>query len=387
MKHNILLIASWWKSKDSPTSGSFIEEQARMLLSAGHSVVVVHPFLKGTFRGTLQNRETVFTHKIDEDLEVYEVGVSPALPGFRSMSYSKLFKKVLPVMEEIIQREKIDLIHAHSMFCGGVIGLKASKKFQLPFIHTEHTSGLIFAPQQYNRSDKKLIRKVFQESDKVLFVSIFALTETLKTFKVEKGENHEVLGNLIDESFFVRNDEDEQKYSCINISRLNRVKNIGLTLEAWKIVLNQFPKARLRIIGKGVLEKELKQHALSLQIQNSVEWIGEATREEVSLFIQKSQVLVSTSKLETFGMTVAEAMASGKPVVVTDSGGIRDFVCPPYGKIVSSNPEEVAKGIIAYFEHESNQLSLERSKFIRSKFSANVILPNLESIYFKFSSK
>jgi glycosyltransferase involved in cell wall biosynthesis len=85
--------------------------------------------------------------------------------------------------------------------------------------------------------------------------------------------------------------------------------------------------------------------------------------------------------LETFGLTVAEAQAIGKPVVVTDSGGVRDIVTKETGIICESHVNELAKALIEiqvnyekYDPHKIRELTY-------NKFSESVIGLQLEKIY------
>jgi len=55
-RFNILLMASWYPSKEHPTAGSFVQEQAHMLRDFGYQVTVIHPFMLGTFANSINKR-------------------------------------------------------------------------------------------------------------------------------------------------------------------------------------------------------------------------------------------------------------------------------------------------------------------------------------------
>ena len=57
-KYHVLICTAWYKSEINETEGSFVEEQARLLQAKGYKVSVVHPYLKGTFVGTLLDRKS-----------------------------------------------------------------------------------------------------------------------------------------------------------------------------------------------------------------------------------------------------------------------------------------------------------------------------------------
>ena len=144
-KLNILIVASWYKTETNSTYGSFIEEQARMLQKRGHAITVLHPFLSGTFLGSIRNRKTIVSIENEQNLTVIRIRVAPTLPGMRSLAYQKLSKVCLKKIDSHFNEVGCpDIIHSHSMFMGGIIANYLFKKKNIPFIHTEHTSGLIF---------------------------------------------------------------------------------------------------------------------------------------------------------------------------------------------------------------------------------------------------
>jgi glycosyltransferase involved in cell wall biosynthesis len=92
-------------------------------------------------------------------------------------------------------------------------------------------------------------------------------------------------------------------------------------------------------------------------------------------------MVLSTSKVETFGLTIAEAQAMGKPVVVTDSGGVRDIVTQETGIVTELSATAFAKGLIQLiqtfqtYDPETIRLSA------KNRFAAEVIMNQLNEIY------
>ena len=138
----------------------------------------------------------------------------------------------------------------------------------------------------------------------------------------------------------------------------------------------------LTIIGKGTLEKELKMQAENLRIAEKVKFIKDCSREEIREHLQQSHLLVSTSTFETFGLSIAEAHATGRPTVVLDAGGPAEFVNNKNGILVKdNNPQKIAEAVIKicknYTEYDSNLISGE----CRSKYSEIAIREKLEEVY------
>jgi glycosyltransferase involved in cell wall biosynthesis len=78
---------------------------------------------------------------------------------------------------------------------------------------------------------------------------------------------------------------------------------------------------RLRIAGEGSERAKLERLRDQLQLSDQVQFIGRLTRPEARDLIQGSHAVVSSSYVETFGVTLIEAFACGRPVVATRSGG------------------------------------------------------------------
>jgi glycosyltransferase involved in cell wall biosynthesis len=381
---HILIIASWYKSDLEPTSGSFIEEQARMLQKRGHKVSVIHPYLKGTFLSTLKNRHTENSQQMDNGILTIRIGVSPVLPKFRKLSYLKLINETEKLMSIYISENGLpNLIHSHSLFMGGGVGLYLSKKFNIPQFHTEHTSGLIFQPKQYTKSDIQFLKNVYQHCKTVFFVSDFALKSISTSLNLPSG-NFETLHNLVNNQFFeASNSQTDTPVKFLMIGNFIPVKNHDLLLKAWKIFLNVYPDSTLTIIGNGKGINRLQNLANHLEINNSIIWCKRQNRIIVKRLIDEHDVILSTSKLETFGLSVAEAISSGKPVVTTNSGGINDIVNLNNGIITDHTPNSFALGLMTikkeYHKYNSIQIQ-EHAKLI---FAEDVIYSRLLYFYSK----
>ena len=72
-------------------------------------------------------------------------------------------------------------------------------------------------------------------------------------------------------------------------------------------------------------------------MSTQVEFPGLLNREEVRNIIQESHVVVSSSIIETFGVTLIEGMSCGKPVIATRSGGPEEFVTPEVGILIPTD--------------------------------------------------
>jgi L-malate glycosyltransferase len=379
----ILIIASWYKANDSKTEGSFIEEQARTLQNAGHNVTVIHPYLKGTFISTILDRKSDSSVVMDNDIQTIRIGVSPFLPKLRILSYKKLVRNTIKLLKDRSISCEFDLIHSHSLFMGGIVGYHLSRLWNVPLFHTEHTSGLIFKPNDYIYMDRLLMRRVYCHAKFVFCVSRFFREQLIRRYRISK-KNIRVLPNLVNPIFFNPSDLPNGQYRVLVIGNFIEVKQHNLIIDAWKQINKNLHNALLTLIGEGPLQMELENKISKLNLNNSIVLVGRQSRENIKEHLKKSHLIVSCSKVETFGLSIAEAIAMGRPVVSTNSGGVLDIIDHKNGVVLNSNSsDELADCIERVLHNLQKYDSKSMSNKIKNSFGEEIIYKKLMSYYFK----
>jgi glycogen(starch) synthase len=98
-------------------------------------------------------------------------------------------------------------------------------------------------------------------------------------------------------------------------------KGVGQVLEAFAACHEDDPSLTLTVIGEGPLRDELAGRAVDLKVAEAVTFLGALPPDEAQRAMREHDLLVHASRLETFGVTVVEAVAAGMPVLVTRCGG------------------------------------------------------------------
>jgi len=215
------------------------------------------------------------------------------------------------------------------------------------------------------------------------------LKHTLRNIALEEKEAIKVLPNLVDTTFFtfpIPPLSQANSLKFLMIGSLIPIKNHRLLLEAFSLVQKQHPTVGLSIAGNGPLEQELRASCESLKLEH-VYWLPRLNRAEVKEQMAAHQVIISTSKVETFGLTIAEAQAMGKPVVVTDSGGVRDIVTQETGIITEASSTSFAKGMLRMIQSIDKYHPESVRKCARQRFSSEVIMQQLHEIYRSFNDE
>jgi len=130
----------------------------------------------------------------------------------------------------------------------------------------------------------------------------------------------------------------------LSVQRIDPCKNIELQLEAFSKMSNE----KLTIVGGASCEFRRYFHHLKANAPSNVTFVGPVfNRAELADIYSTSKGLVATSKIEGFGMTAIEAMASGKPVIAPDEDGYKETVIDGVtGKLIDGiNPEKLIAAV------------------------------------------
>jgi glycosyltransferase involved in cell wall biosynthesis len=140
---------------------------------------------------------------------------------------------------------------------------------------------------------------------------------------------------------------------------------IDTLLRAFALVAARHPDVRLRIVGGGPQERDLKELAGELGIAGLVTFTGPVPHADVPDALRGLDIFVALSRAdsETFGVAVIEASACGLPVVVSDAGGLPEVVLDGVtGHVVRrDDPHAAADAILDLIVSPELRLSMGRS--------------------------
>jgi L-malate glycosyltransferase len=110
------------------------------------------------------------------------------------------------------------------------------------------------------------------------------------------------------------------------VSRLSNEKGVDILIDAFFLLMKSNINTHLLIVGDGPDKEKLMNQTVRLGIGNSVTFTGSADWEKAIKLIGILDIVVVPSRFEGFGLTAAEAMAAGKPVIASDSFGLSEVV-------------------------------------------------------------
>lgn len=277
--------------------------------------------------------------------------------------------------------QEFTLIHSHAAFMGGYIAMRLSQNAGIPFIHTEHASGLLFNPNQYTSTDKRLLRSIYLSAKNVLFVSRYSLRNTLKMLELSDSSRFSIVPNVINTDFFEEAIKRGSKpTNFLMVGDFIPVKNHELLLRAWITVQTKCPSITLTLIGDGINKIDFAKQFPELNL-DLLTILPRLDRQELREIMSRHDVILSSSVVETFGLSIAEAQALGIPALVTNSGGVTDIITPETGMVTAPNAIAFANGIMQIIESYETFDSMRIRQLAKDRFGAAVIMNQLNSIY------
>ncbi len=230
--------------------------------------------------------------------------------------------KYVTVLKKIIKQFKPDILHAHYATSYGLVG--ALSGFH-PFIISAWGTDVMRFPQK-NFVAKSILKYNFKRAN-----AICATSETIKEYiqqisikdvnVIPFGVNcnvfkkKEVVSNYAKDNFVIG-----------SIKPLESIYHIDVLIKSFGSIYKTNPQARLLIIGEGSEQAALEKLVNELAIQDVVSFTGRIPFNEVSDYFNQLNVLVNISAYESFGVSVIEAMACQVPVIVSDTGGLKEII-------------------------------------------------------------
>ncbi|MEM3112648.1 MAG: glycosyltransferase [Candidatus Anstonellales archaeon] len=188
--------------------------------------------------------------------------------------------------------------------------------------------------------------------------------------------------NFVPDDMFCKNHNRIGSY-FLYYGRIEHIKGIGTLIKAMKSIKG----TNLYIAGHGEAEDDLKRYAAKLGIRN-VKFMGFKIGEELKQLIDGSICTIVPSECnETFGLTVVESFARGKPVIVSNMGGLPEIVMDGIDGFIfqAGNVEELSEKLnwFAMNLKKAEDMGMMGYKKAREKFTSERHYEEIMKIYRK----
>ncbi|NEZ45607.1 glycosyltransferase family 4 protein [Clostridium niameyense] len=378
---HILVIPSWYPTLECPLNGIFFKEQSRNLLDFNVKVGVVYPEVRWlsslSFSKLKINHFQIREYNEDGVTTIRKHGwnLRPKFPKKRAMYWVSQAVKLSDLY--IKKHGKPDVIHAHSTIWGGYAAMVLSKKYNIPYVVTEHLTE--FARGLIENWQVPYIKEIFNNANKSLAVS----TPFSKLLQKYSDKEIGVIHNPVDISFFeIPESREKEPFTFLCVAFLAHKKGIDVLIKSFNKAFKNKKNVKLKIGGDGDQRSNLEKLTKDLGLSDQIEFLGILSRGEVKKQMQESNVFVLPSRFETFGIVYIEALATGIPVIATKCGGPEDIVAESVGKLIEvEDIGGLSNAMIYIYENYGSYDSKELRKYCSDNFSKEAIANKLINIY------
>ena len=327
--------------------------------------------------------ESFITKELIDDIPVIRIDGFYYYPPMENKNHFGWINAGLTAFKNYIELYgKPDIVHAHNAIYAGMLAQKIKEKYRIDYILTEHST-------VYERriiTEKRILKRVkqaYQSSNGLYAVSQPFCSFLNRSFKIDRFQT---LPNVLDpylENFgFIKSNEHNRAYTFLNIAELHPKKDHQTLIRAFKNVLKTYPDAVLCIGGNGDLAETLHSLVRDEKLEHAVKFLGLLNRNQVLHWLQKADCFVLSSKFETFGVVVIEAMLFGIPVIATKCGGPEDIINDKNGILVQvENKDQMEKAMVDMMSHQRQYKAEEIRDFAISNYGKNIFLQRIKLAY------
>ena len=377
-----------------------------MLEKRGHEVIY---FSMKDEKNKTCKQEKYFVEHVDFNGTMSKLQIVKAsLKMLYSMEAKKKF-------EQLIKNERPDIIHLNifqSQLTGSIVDV--AKKYRIPIVYTAHDLKSI-CPNYQMLNHGKICERCLQGN----YINCFktgcmkdsrakSLLATMEAEVYKKKKIYQKLDLIITPSLFYKRKIEEAgiakcpvihmtnflpegtEYKSGNsngeyflyFGRLSREKGILTLIQAYEYAKVNRP---LYIVGTGPMKEQIEQFIIKKKLQGQVKLLGFKTGQELKDIISNARCICLPSEwYENGPYSIMEAQALGKPVIVSDNGGLPELVEDGVnGYIVKAqNAQELAEKLLMC-DNKEDWKGENIVKWAHKKYNAETYLNTIEQLYRK----
>jgi len=354
----VLVVTRWFPDSHSAMSGVFNMRDCR-LLAEDHDVTVLH----------LGSSDPDV--RLSDSLRVVRV-------PFRTKDI-RPGGTVRPLLRRMLG--EADFLHTMAYpTLTAFLGLPVN----IPWVHTEHYS-LLVAKAPSRRAGLLVsapMRRLLRRPDEVIAVG----QELAAAIRRSGASSVSVIGNDV----ALPGEGTPLPESLSTTSPIRMIATGGLVLNkgpveavrATALLRDRGYDVSLTWAGGGPLREESEQAARELGIEESVQFLGHVDTAQIPELLREHQLFLLPTAYETFGVSIAEAIAQGLPVVVSGTGEFQSFLPPRGSRVVRDRTPEALADAVESLVHDGERSSSEELRtYAASAFGAETRKEGYRKVY------
>ena len=409
----VLVVSSWYPSTLDPVAGRFVADQVRTLAERGIVAPAVVSFdpadligsgpirariagaLAAHVRASVTSSRPVFVPGSGAGAGVPVARLAITSGRYREAGQTHALAARLAALEALAERwssgvERVvprpAAVHAHTVYPDGAAAARLAQVLGAPLVLTEHASTverLVAAP------DVRAAYLATVGAARHLIVVSQSLADELIRMMPEVESKVVVIPNGVAmDDFRVGLNAERRAGELLFVGYRKATKGISTLLKAVAMVRAAHPEVTLRLIGGSpseAIEAGWRRQAAELGISELVSFEGPADRAEVADAMARASLFVHPSPRETFGVVAVEALASGLPVIATDSGGVTEILGEWPGElgaiVAASRPELLAAAIGTALDRRDEVDPARLRAHVEGRYAASTVAGRLEDLY------
>ena len=373
----ILVIPSWYPNADDGLMGNYHIDYCEALAAAGIETAMLHvqrARLKAPLRYVASKKRFSEQHKGFTTYVLRSLNVAPISYSWQMRRYTRALQKAYSLYETSFG--KPDVIHAMVTVPAGYAACRLGEKIGVPVLITEHAS---FYRRFFTGSEKPYALYALNHA-RMSAVSDFMARE----IESERGVPCDVIPNVADTSVYKplpHTPSDTLRLTVV--CALREGKDVELAAKAAKILMQsgRIPLIHITVVGDGYIMPKYVAAVKELEMDGCTDFVGRKSKSEIAELYADTDILVVTSRYETFCIPAVEALACGVPVVSTRCRGPEQFVDSTCGELCDiGDAAGMANAIESVFKRLGTfdtQLMLEKAH----EFSPKSVADKAKAIY------
>ena len=323
---------------------------------------------------------------LSNNVHYHEVNV----PEYALFLYQPYELALSSKLVDMVKLHGIEILHVHYAIPHAYAAYMAKKMLMeegiyVPIVTTLHGTDITLVGS--HPFYKPAVTFSINKSDAVTSVSKSLKNDTLRLFDIKNEIN--VIPNFIDFDKHKNNFNDcqremmayEDEKIITHISNFRKVKNIPDVIKVFYNIQKQM-KAKLMMVGEGPEREAAENLCQNLGILDKVIFFGNS--HEIDKILCFSDLFLLPSETESFGLAALEAMASGVPIISSNTGGIPEVNIHGVSGFLSNvgDVEDMSKNAIYILENPERLAKFKANAKQESiKFDIHQVVPQYEVIY------
>ncbi len=290
----------------------------KLLKEKGHHVIFIGARLK--------NHKD---HSQHHDIKAYRYR---SLPVPKSGGWRLAFPTVKE-LKKVFQEEKIDVVHLTLPMSGAIIAIKAARALGIKIVahsHSQPENLFMDMPKLIQPTLNKLWNRylawTYSKAESLVYPSELARTlldnlsdSNQPSMVVSNGINLSEFREMEIGNFYERFNVPTKAVKLLFVGRLYPEKSVDTLIRAMTHILKKHSNTHLMLAGAGHLRPKLEKLVAELNLSKHITFLGLVSDEDKIFAYNASDVFILPSLAELEGMVVLEAMACGKPIIVSDA--------------------------------------------------------------------